>query len=58
MSIAISNRIAELEKRMSSLEDAVNILLRSERQEPEAVIQLQNEIRAMKARMGKMREVA
>ena len=58
MSIAISNRISELEKRLASLEDALNILLHSPSreinlEEVPVIVKIKNDLQGIKMRMGK-----
>ena len=60
MSIASNNKIRSLEQRIIALENAFSILAKSQVNPELAELRkhVDDEIRAMKARMGKIRETA
>lgn len=58
MSIALNQKVIALEKRLEALEMAFQVLIRSHDAPDERVLRLEGELRAMKARMGKIKEPA
>jgi uncharacterized protein involved in exopolysaccharide biosynthesis len=58
MSIALHNRVAQLEKRLESLEEALNILLQTRNpdlDESPVIVKLKNDIQGLKMRAGRER---
>ena len=59
MTIASNQRIARLEQRLDQVEAGLQVLLRAtDIENHPAIVKLRQEIQAMKARMGKVREPA
>lgn len=66
MSVRLHNQVEAIEKRLGDVEQALQILLRSGSRESvkedidrhPTIAMLKGEIRAIKARMGKLREAA